>query len=333
MKKPLFLLVILTFLSNGLSAQHLIRVNNNPDFDAAYTTLQAAVSNASSGDTIYMEGSATEYAGATINKKLTIIGPGFFLPENPKTQANHMEAIFNTNVTFSTGAAGSAMMGCRFQYGTLMMINASNITVIRNYLSGVEFNTNSSNVVLAQNYVDYRIATNSGQLTNSIISNNIIQGQIDMGNSSGSLIISNNVFGYSSGYLSISCFNSTIQNNILSGIYTDIATNTGNAISNNILAIDGINENGNQYNIDMNSVFADFNGALGMSNDGKWQLMDGSPATGAGIGGKDCGAFAGQTPYILSGIPGLPHIYQADIPASATTESGLQVTIHVMSGE
>ena len=118
----------------------------------------------------------------------------------------------------------------------------------------------------------------------------------------------------------IDCYNATIQNNILT--YGNIQPNSGNTISYNILAVDGTNSNGNQYNTNM-----------AMSTDGKWKLKDGSPAIGAGSGGADCGAFSGLSPYILSGIPNLPHIYEADVPASATSESGLQVTIHVKSGD
>jgi hypothetical protein len=82
----------------------------------------------------------------------------------------------------------------------------------------------------------------------------------------------------------------------------------------------------------MNLVFADYNNALGLSTDGKWELRAGSPALVAGSAGVDCGAFGGPVPYILSGIPDLPHIYEADVPATATTDSGLPVTIKVMSG-
>jgi hypothetical protein len=70
-----------------------------------------------------------------------------------------------------------------------------------------------------------------------------------------------------------------------------------------------------------------------LSTDGRWEMKAGSPALGSGSGGVDCGAFGGSTPYILSGVPNLPHIYEADVPASATSSSGLQVSIKVKSGE
>ena len=336
MKKLLFLMMIFALLCSSLTAQHLLRVNNNTDFDAGFTTLEAAVSSASNGDTIYIEGSATEYAGAVINKQLTIIGPGFFLSENPKTQANNVAATFNSDITFTTGSDGSTIMGCKVGSGDDVIINASDITVIRNHLYNIYFNGTSNNILVAQNYVEYLISTWGspyGQITNSIISNNIIKGQIITGNSSGSLIVSNNVCLTNYWNFPIDCYNATIQNNILIYDYRTIQPNTGNTISYNIMASDGTNSNGNQYNIDMTSVFADFDGALDMSTDGKWKLKDGSPAIGAGSGGTDCGAFGGLSSYILSGIPNLPHIYEADVPASASSESGLQVTIKVKSGD
>ena len=85
MKKLLFFIVLGALLCNSLNAQHLHRVNNNTDFDADFTTLQAAVDAATNNDTIYVEGSATAYDGATIDKPLTIVGPGYYLNENPKT--------------------------------------------------------------------------------------------------------------------------------------------------------------------------------------------------------------------------------------------------------
>ena len=338
MKKLLFLMMIFALLCSSLTAQHLLRVNNNTDFDAGFTTLEAAVSHASNGDTIYIEGSATEYAGAVINKQLTIIGPGFFLSENPQTQANNVAATFDSHITFSTGSEGSTLMGCKCQFGIDVIINTSDITVIRNHLYGIRFNGTINNFLVAQNYVQYDISTSfagstTGQLTNSIISNNIIKGQIKTGNASGSLIVSNNVYLANSYWDPIDCYNATIQNNILIDINVTISPNSGNTISYNILAEDGTNSNGNQYNIDMASVFADFTGALQMSTDGKWKLKDGSPAIGTGSGGTDCGVFGGLSPYILSGIPNLPHIYEADVPASASSESGLQVTIKVKSGD
>ncbi len=201
MKKLLLFILLSAVLSNFLKAQNLHRVNNNTDFDADFTTLQDAVTAASNGDTIYVEGSATDYAGATINKPLTIVGPGFFLNENPKTQANNVAATFNGIITFAAGSEGSTIMGCKMQSGYNLIVSVSDITVIRNNLYYLDFNSTSNNIVVAQNWMN-GIDTPNGQITNAIISNNIIYHDIDMNNTSGSLIVSNNVFRQTSQDLS-----------------------------------------------------------------------------------------------------------------------------------
>ncbi len=324
-------MVIMGSLCHFLGAQHLLRVNNNPGFDVDYTTLQAAVDAAIGGDTIYVEGSTTYYAGSTINKQLTIVGPGYFLNENPKTQANRLEAQFNSDLTFAAGSEGSTLMGCVSYNG--LIINTGDITVIRNQLREVDFEGTSDNILFAQNYVVKSIQATSGQISNAVIANNIIGDQIWANLASGPLVVSNNVLITTNYTFPIDCHNASIQNNIVIGDNASIHLNSGNSINNNILAADGTDADGNQYNIDMTTVFADFDGQLELSTDGKWQLKAGSPALDAGVGGVDCGVYGGVAPYILSGIPNLPHIYEASVQAATSSESGLQVTILVKSGD
>jgi hypothetical protein len=331
MKKLLTFAQMLLCCSTLMMSQHLIRVNNSANYDADYTTLQSAVTNAVTGDTIYVEGSATEYAGATITKKLTIIGPGYFLSENPQTQANGLAANFNSNITFTTGSDGSTIMGCSIPSYNLI-INVSNMTIRRNNLYSVEFSKPVENIVVSQNYIGGSVyLSGTGTIKNSFINNNILFGGIQTGSTSGPIIISNNVLAYY--YGSINCYNATIQNNILTGTYYDIAENTGNTITYNLFEKDGINANGNQYNIVMSLVFNDYDGTKGFSDDARWMLCESSLATGAGLGGTDCGASGGAMPYILSGLPTIPHIYAAEVPASATSSGGLKVTIKVKGSE
>jgi hypothetical protein len=260
------------------------------------------------------------------------VGPGFFLNENPTTQANTTSATINSELEFANGSAGSTIMGCVFSIGTYVTISISDISVIRNRLYQLDFNGNSNNIVIVQNYIDAHINAGSGNISNAVISNNIIGGGIYAQITSGPLIVANNVFWTTNWTYPVDCHNASIQNNILSSDFSTIQLNTGNTISYNIMGSDGTNANGNQYSIDMNLVFADFDGTLQLSTDGKWELLTGSPAIGAGSGGVDCGVFGGPAPYVLSGLPNLPHIYEADVPATATSDSGLPVTVKVMSG-
>ncbi len=335
MKKHYLMTLVVIFACGAIYGQNLIRVNNNPDIDADYTSLQDANDNASNGDTIYIEGSVTEYDGADITKSLTIIGPGFFLSENPNTQANGFEADFGySDISFKTGSEGSIITGCKC---SKIEINVDNITVKRCNASYIQLFDEIENILICQNYVTTYIYTGTSSsdiITNSIISNNIVEAKIQFNYLCGALIISNNVITKDNHTYGIFSYNSTIQNNIIVGKDSKLETYTGNTINNNLLARDGTNAGGNQYNIDMSLVFKDPSTYTSeFSTDGRWQLKTGSPAIDAGLGDVDCGAFGGGVaPYILSGIPDLPHIYEATVPATANSTDGISVTIKVKSG-
>ena len=65
------------------------------------------------------------------------------------------------------------------------------------------------------------------------------------------------------------------------------------------------------------------------SDDGKFTLKASpSPARAAGTAGVDCGIFGGTQPYILSGIPNAPTIYNLNSTVSGTN---LNVTLGTKS--
>lgn len=331
MKKELLLSLVFVLFCGFISGQHLKRVNNNPGADPDYATLQAANDAASNGDTIYVEGSPTDYDGADISKKLVIIGPGYFLTDNDSTQAFGISATFNGEMNFNAGAAGSIITGCILKSSTNLYVN--DISIIRCNLNIIYNRSDVNNILILQNYVNSLYMSSYGyKITNSVISNNIISGHIDCGTSSGNLQIVNNVCTYGYGN-AINAYNASIANNIITATTYGIIVNTGNAINNNILAVAGTDANGNQYNVAMANVFVDFSGSLNYSDDAKWKLKTGSPAIGAGVSGVDCGAFGGPTPYVLSGVPNLPHIYEATIPGTAYSNLGLACTIKIKSGK
>ena len=171
MKKKLLLSLIFTLFCGMIYGQHLIRVNNDPAADGDYLTLQEASDNAAAGDTIYVEGSINNYQdGATIDKRLTIIGPGYFLSENDSTQANALYAKFNTGIFFNTGSAGSVIAGIESH----ISISVDNITVRRCKSNYISFDAVVKNIFITQNYVDQINVSYNGKITNSVISNNII---------------------------------------------------------------------------------------------------------------------------------------------------------------
>ena len=145
-------------------------------------------------------------------------------------------------------------------------------------------------------------------ISNNIIINGyyMIRDAIETSSNVSNIIINNNVI-----WGNINCYYSHLMNNIqyLGNFYNQSSSNT---YFNNIGNSDQFGtENGNQVNVDMETIFVGTG-----STDGQWQLADGSPAIAAGYSGEDCGAYGGIIPYKLSGIPSvIPAIYFFSAPA------------------
>lgn len=325
MKKSIILssfVMILTVVSLQLNAA-VWRVNAAPGSSPHYTSLQAAhdAPTTMSGDTVYLEGSPFSTGGLTCTKKLIIIGSGYFLNQNPQTQANIITSNIDYYVYFNAGSAGSKIMGCYFTYP--VYISDNNISIERNSFNYGNYmvygySSNLDNIRVIGNYFESPYYYNSiyfpYSCSNVLISNNYIGGSITT-NSSFQGFIVNNVFA---GYISIN--NATFTNNI-STLDSYSATNCittyniGNGLQFGTL-------NGNQQNVDMSTVFV---GPTGYSTDGQWQLKSGSPAIGAGEAGVDCGMFGGNYPYVLSGMPPIPAVYYFNAPSMPTNTINVSI--------
>ena len=327
------------FLLMAITASATVwRVNNRPNVDADFTTLQDAIDGASGGDTLYIGASETTYGSGIFDKQLIAIGAGYWLAENDTTQA-YTEESQTGRLTFNDGSQGSEVMGL-YIYESLdndprsIIILTDNISITRNFILTYEqdiqsyhspvciyISGNNDNINITQNWIySTRVTVNNtyaigiwGILTNSIISNNFIRSQytkyaVYMSTSSTAteLIISNNVmWGITQTYYTI--HNNNIQ---IEGTYNN---GTGDLTSNNLCnATQYPALNSNQQNIDMSTVFIDYVGYI----DNDYILTSGSPAIGAGINGGDCGAFgngSGGDPYVLSGIPAIPSVFEATV--------------------
>jgi hypothetical protein len=322
-------IVIAIFLSTTAYAQTIRRVNNTgiPLGTNMYSTLQAAHNAAANGDIIYIEGSGETYAGATITKRLTIIGPGYLLAENYPNFADVRPAeftVFNDDIFFNAGSEGSILTGCS---ALDVRINVSNITITRNRSLRVFFDNLDAapltGIVITKNY-DLSVSTFSSSASISvIISNNYINNTDLSSNFSGTFL--NNIIN---GFLSLS--NYTISNNIW--YYGSSSGFTNCTFSNNIDARALVNSNafgttnGNQANVDKTTLFV---GPTGNSTDGQWKLKAGSPAIGAGFGGIDCGMFGGLDPYALSGIVAAEYPTITSFTTSGAGNSTTPLTVKI----
>jgi len=323
------------------------RVNNSGIGDADFATITEAIDAAADYDTLYIEGTPVHYGGFTLAKPLVMIGPGYFLGDNPETQANPNSAIIKRSV-FNPGCEGSVIIGLYF-YDEVMgdasaiTINGSNIIFKRNRMQTDQYSdyhgytnytitisASVSGISFIQNYIS---RTNSGNGYNIrilencsgiIFTNNYLFSQsgdaINMTTTSSAQIINNVIEA------SMTVRNSTLFNNIM---IAGSCTHSDCSISNNIGNSTQFALPTNLQDVDMNLVFDLTN----PSRDGKYQLIDdpSNPAIGYGATGEDCGMFGGIDPYRLSGLPPVPSIYFFYGSSTGSNTDGLPISIKIKS--
>ena len=328
MKKTILITFFCGILSGILTAG-TFRINNkltdNPSANI-YSEVQAAHDAASNGDTLMIEGSSQNYSSFTCTKKLVIKGPGYYLDENPGLSANKLSSVVS-GASFNTGSDGSQIMG--LVIATSLGLSDNSLTIRRCNLGQVNVSFNNDNITISE-----CIFSGSGYLNVSVSSN---------------LIVMNNIFTNTGLYFTDGS-TGLFLNNIVTCNYVTIPT--GIDIKNNIFFTTEKNnitlpslpdpnisynisitdhfgtDNNNQANVSESTLFM---GDITESTDGKWQLKGGSPAIGAGESGADCGAFGGPQPYILSGLPVGPVIYELNVSSYSTQDNKLPVSIKVKS--
>jgi len=232
-----------------------------------------------------------------------------------------------------------------------VIINANNIHIERNriyintsgpsYYMGIEIGMdNLTGIVIKANYIWVRNGYHNTSGSARAISSNKNGLQI---------LIENNYLGsfkyFTTRYAILLTGTTThtplVNNNVFIG---DVNTNYCQFINN--IGIDGpvsgsvntyLNNignstqfpagNGNQQNVDMNTVFVNYNSGV----DNGLILASGSPAIGAGLNGVDCGIFGGIAPYVLSGLPPVPSIFEIIQSGVGTTGVPIQVNLKAKS--
>lgn len=343
MKK--LLLFSLLILPLTLFAKIWIVDSNPGSASKDFTNLQEAHDGASAGDTLYLIGSSVSYISAkvTINKRIVIIGPGYFL-NNPETQVSLLPATLGLTTTFCTeagiefvaGSEGSAVMGLTFN--CLVRANTSNILIKRNHFIGIGFcppaylfAASGSNVSVVQNY--FQTNNNIGGIyiptgfSNIALRNNYISGLFISGGSTPAIRTEGSGVEISNNVITMNVFtsNALFQNNIcIAGGFT---SNTS-VVRNNMHVNNSVFPAGNDNVNDV--AFASIFVGTG-TTDGQWKLKDDSPAIGSGYNGTDMGIFGGAEPYVLSGIPPIPTIYGLEAPLTGEKNTGLPIEIKAKS--
>ena len=348
MKKRLNLSIftLILLFAYGTSFATIYRVNNmGATGTNVYDDLTNAITDASAGDTILIEGSHTAYGDITLTKQLVIFGPGYYLAENPETQANKLTAKIG-NITFNVGSENSKVSGCVI---STIAVNADNITISRNYVSAtytvMMLTINSvDNLILEQNILWGRVEAAAGKTPTVMIRNNVI-GRLILPSSTVSATVMNNFFSYNfiqtspypnNSRTMIDVNNTVFVSNIVHSYSTNVVMNF-NAAQNNTIDYNVLNQAAGTYTGGDNNLFAQTMAQVYTQNtsdyklDNQFKLVIGSTAETAAQDGGQCGIFGGTHAYVLSGLPPIPHIYSLEADPAGTNTDPLNVTISVKS--
>lgn len=319
------------------------RVNNNADYDPDFTSLQDAINAANAGDTIHVEPSPVTYGTDTLNKQLTLIGPGFKLGQgagnNLGLQANSETAKIDWLI-FMAGSEQSVVTGLHFvgPFALAQFDDATgNCVISRCYFDqgGIVFNNTTtplSQVLITQCYFNGSALSFGSQTvslhSNISLLNNYIFGTVALNETLVSdWTVAHNVFD---GSYAITFWNTEFLNNIFADS-TAILSLDLNSFSHNLAAGASTLPSGN-FNVngvDMGTIFVGTG-----SDDSTWQLQAGVSTTyPASDNLTERGMYGGETPYQLSGVPSVPSIYTLQTTPTAIQGATIDVNIGTRSND
>lgn len=316
-------LLILSAMCMAMTAQAtVLRVSNVTNSGAPYATIPAAIAAAVEGDTIMVDGSPDAYSENTggygayviINKRLVLMGPGYLLTQNGVQSNGDQPATISAPLRVTADGAGSIIQGFNLTSDNALDIVGSNAVVTRCKIGcNVWVGTDATNFVLHQNLISGVVGRsnyNNYIAYNAQVTNNIF------------MTPNNSTSGILNGYNE-----STIAYNIFAK-----RPQADDCVPLNKLAGCTIEHNiffGSELALDNNTLLDNYWG----SGDSPYQeLTTDLEMKNADLGEqKDAmagkGAFNGDDPYVISGIPAGPVIQDITVPATVEQGGTLNVTI------
>jgi hypothetical protein len=316
----------------SISYGTVYRVNNNYGTITnafTFTSAQLAHDAAASGDTLHIESSATSYGDLITSKKITVIGPGYFIGlggnNNIGLQYHKHEAT--VGLYCGLGSEGSVFIGLNLIGSSNapvgVFIYSDSITMKRCKTVDINLFNQSSNLIITQCFINGGILPYSNiSIGNIYLSNNYIQTGIFLTSNYIGVYVVNNFINGTTNSIDGAYINNIIHNNSGDQVLCSIS---GNVMNNLFMKQTNTNYVGNNGNIFisedpgvLNSVLTD---AVSNTYDSWMQLKSGSIANGSGYLGTNIGPFGGNTMYKLSGIPHIPTIYEININVGPGTNS------------
>ena len=312
------------------------RVNSDKRANANFLDLNAAMSTVAEGDTIYVDKGCVIATEQTINKSVTIIGPGYFIGENDADEAFFSNVIIISADNVKLTGLHTANIYIRANSVIIERCRVTgNITATEDYeadeasirscfickgfISGLGANGSDKWEILNNIIVNLETACdNISNLQNALIDHNFLWNSSndyfsDI-NGVTSSTISNNIiyrtnFWYASNY--------AIQN-------LDITNN--NIITHNVLNSPTIVHEKHPNNLVVDYDVAEIVAATTQNiRDTYYQLKD-VEALNYDQNGQACGPFTGAYPYVISGYPlYVPRIESITIPSQPDASGNLKV--------
>ena len=339
MKKISFILLSLLGVSFFGQAK-VLTVSNNSNSPGQYIDLQLACDAAAINDTIYIHASNIIY-GADIKKSLTLIGEGT-LPDKQNLLTTKCNLNFSKTDQIIS-ASGTKIIGIHGVFKLANPEGLSNILFDR-CRGSIEYATYS--ITYKNILISHFVGSISVNLTNSIISNSIINFLAVLSNESSSNLITHSLILDADTYLNgfnvknsifysmdktkstpIDFRNCTLENNLF---FT----------SNLPVILNGVN---NKLSVDPKFLSPEFGAVLITYNNetvepkADFKVLSDSPVLTMGTDGKEIGIYGGENPWVDGGngvfryhtMPNqVPHITHMDILNTSVPLNGnLKVSI------
>lgn len=294
----------------------VLRVNNAANTSAQFSKVADALGAAQEGDVIILEPSSTSYGDFDVKVKVKIKGGGYYIGVNDVSYEGASSSKAGKIAVYNAGTEITGLECDEISLG----VGANDVVITRNnvrtILLGGTFGYDIteenalSGVIIHQNKVcnisgpQYGAAATGIQVTNNIIPYSYgNEGCVrELRNS----VIKYNTYGSGSDGAYRDITNSVFEYNM--GGKPEDAGKTNTCTNNN--SGTSANDYGSLYQI-LNDV-----------PDYKYKEVDAAVSA-------NHGAFAGDTPYVLSGVPSGPVIIDLELPNSVTQGEDLKVSVSV----
>ena len=314
------------------------RIHNLSAFAPNFTSINEAMESeqVQDGDTIYLDPGCILTSEQRVTKRVTVIGPGYFMKERTygiafinhylymQTEGSKVEGVRIDHLVIAANLV--TVERCRINNQIYASGNNAQMATIRQcYLmngnSSIHISGHGTNDVrsalwriencLLDGYYDHSIR----DLYQATIVNNYIQNTYDGGTMVferlGDCVITDNIIVKT-------------RENQKNNIFGSLATCS---VQNNILSCDEGTYPDYPYNVCMGS--SDMSSVFTLESDDVFSLVADSPAAGNGSNGTDIGPTGGQFPYVASGRPyGLPW-YPQTMVATAPKDGKVNVKLQI----